>query len=144
MSKFRRMLVENKGFTLIELLVVVAVLGILAAIAIPRLTGVTEEARDSSLRASGSSLRSAIEMNIADTGHFPGAADSSDDGTVNGDDTTLNFDSQYYIGINLDEYKLDINNSSTSGYIVELQALDNDGNATGSIVEITPSGVAIQ
>jgi len=42
MRKFREMIFSggNKGFTLIELLVVIAVLGILAGIAIPRLTGV--------------------------------------------------------------------------------------------------------
>ncbi|SDB98564.1 type II secretion system protein [Halanaerobium congolense] len=53
MRKFREMIFSggNKGFTLIELLVVIAVLGILAGIAIPRLTGV----RDEALYASGKS-----------------------------------------------------------------------------------------
>ena len=45
MTKFRKRLQGSAGFTLVELIVVIAVLGILAGIAIPRLTGVTDKAR---------------------------------------------------------------------------------------------------
>src|SRR6056297_3511693 len=62
MSKFRKALVNNKGFTLIELLVVIAVLGILAAIAIPRLTGVTDKARLSEAKSMIGTLKNAQEM----------------------------------------------------------------------------------
>lgn len=71
MSKFRRALVNNKGFTLIELLVVIAVLGILAAIAIPRLTGVTDKARTSEAVSALGSIKTALEMEQVETGSYP-------------------------------------------------------------------------
>ncbi|OGO77572.1 MAG: hypothetical protein A2Y23_15775 [Clostridiales bacterium GWB2_37_7] len=44
MNKMYKMMNNRKGFTLIELIVVIAILGILATIAVPRLTGFTEKA----------------------------------------------------------------------------------------------------
>lgn len=62
MSKFRKLFKHDEGFTLIELLVVIAVLGILAAIAIPRLGGVTDKATLTEATSMISSLRTAQEL----------------------------------------------------------------------------------
>jgi len=69
------MLVDNKGFTLIELLVVIAVLGILAAIAIPRLGGVTDKARNAEFESVGGTIRLAMEMFRTEYGDHPDDAD---------------------------------------------------------------------
>lgn len=46
MLEKRRSLVKNKkGFTLIELIVVIVIIGILAAVLIPRMTGFTDKAK---------------------------------------------------------------------------------------------------
>lgn len=45
-KKIQAKLKDKKGFTLIELLIVIAVLGIIAAIAIPRFTGVLDGVKD--------------------------------------------------------------------------------------------------
>jgi prepilin-type N-terminal cleavage/methylation domain-containing protein len=50
----------NRGFTLIELVVIIVVLGILAAIAVPKLFSVTKEAEKASLANMVSSLESAL------------------------------------------------------------------------------------
>ncbi|MBN4063114.1 type II secretion system protein [Alkaliphilus sp. AH-315-G20] len=42
---FTKRLKSNKGFTLVELIVVIAILGILGAIAVPRISGITETAQ---------------------------------------------------------------------------------------------------
>ncbi|TDP96947.1 general secretion pathway protein G [Halanaerobium saccharolyticum] len=62
MQKIRNLFKHEEGFTLIELLVVIAVLGILAAIAIPRLGGVTDKATRSEASSFLSSVKSGLEM----------------------------------------------------------------------------------
>ena len=63
----------QKGFTLIELMIVVAVIGVLAAIAIPQYQNYVKKAALGSALATASSLKTNIEDYIAVEGEFPEA-----------------------------------------------------------------------
>jgi type IV pilus assembly protein PilA len=60
------MLSNRKGFTLIELLIVVVIIGILAAIAIPKFANTKEKAYVASMKADLKNLASAQEAYFAD------------------------------------------------------------------------------
>jgi general secretion pathway protein G len=61
----------SKGFTLIELLLVLVILGVLAAIVVPRFSGRTEQARVTAAQTQLSIFATALNAFEIDNGYYP-------------------------------------------------------------------------
>lgn len=59
------------GFTLIELMLVIIIIGIIVSIAVPRIAGRTERARNVAAKADINSLSAALDAFEIDVGQFP-------------------------------------------------------------------------
>lgn len=64
MKKFHR---DRKGFTLVELLIVVAILGVLAAVVLPNVTGLSDEGQTEAAQAELVTVQTAMDTMMAKT-----------------------------------------------------------------------------
>jgi len=67
-----KLIKSKKGFTLIELMIVVAIIGILAAIAIPQFANLVSKSQEGATKGNLGTLRSALSIYYGDTeGFYP-------------------------------------------------------------------------
>lgn len=62
---------SNGGFTLIELLLVLVILGILAALVVPKFSGRTEQARTTAAQSQIATFGTALDAFEVDNGYYP-------------------------------------------------------------------------
>ncbi len=69
---------RRHGFTLIELLLVLVILGVLAALVVPKFTGRSQQARETAAKTDISTISSSVNRFEIDTGRLPGTEEKLD------------------------------------------------------------------
>ncbi|MBK5094981.1 MAG: type II secretion system major pseudopilin GspG [Deltaproteobacteria bacterium] len=69
----RSRVLSRGGFTLLEIMVVIVILGLLAALVVPKLIGRTEEAKQTQTRLQIKNIEQALQLFKLDNGFYPGS-----------------------------------------------------------------------
>lgn len=67
------MIKRNSGFTLMEIMVVIIIIAVLASVAGPMITSITDQGRTSATKSGLSNLKTALIQYKSDLGHYPHA-----------------------------------------------------------------------
>jgi type II secretion system protein G len=127
----------QKGFTLIELLVVIVIIGILAAVAVPRFMGAQDRARIGAARADLDQYRQALGMFEIDNADYPATMT-----LTNASTTLVDPQGNPYMslptGANFASFTYTYNGAATpTTYSIAVVCLDN----AGTSLTATPDGV---
>ncbi len=137
MLKALRKSKKDRGFTLVELMIVIVIIGILAAIAIPRFIGAQDRARISAAKAQLNSVRQALALYEMDHSAYPASTNDWDALIANLTD---------YVALpKWDELKdkvfedgsFSFTNVNDTSYTITVNATDNDH----TTLTATPYGV---
>ena len=111
----------QQGFTLIELMIVVAIIGILAALAVPAYQDYTIRSKVSEAASLASAARTAIDVYYSENGTLPGTSVTN---TSLGLSAPASYAAKYVASVN-------VGSAAAGDIVVTLRALSELGAASG-------------